>query len=63
MTDSELSELIAKLSLRSEYHRDRRNTTLPCPWQLLKEAAVALSYLAAERRDYAQQEGRELSGM
>jgi len=57
MTDNELSELIAKLNLRADYHRDRRNTTLPCPWQLFKSAAVALSFLAAERRTYhAQQE-------
>jgi hypothetical protein len=56
VTDSELSELIAKLNLRAEYHRDRRNTTLPCPWQLFKDAATALSFLAAERRANAQQE-------
>lgn len=50
MTNEYLSELIARLNLRSEYHKDRRNTSFPCPWQLFKEAAQALSILAAERR-------------
>jgi len=51
MTDEYLSELIARLNLRSEYHQDRRNSMFPCPWQLFREAATALSLLAAERRN------------